>query len=107
MIDIIQSNNKNYILVKTIFLRTCLFFVTAYFIFHFLNGNISLTPLEDKKAQVSNSEEILRIKEKELEYKELLISKLNNASDNIDLIDELIRIKLGYSDSDEVVLSIK
>jgi cell division protein FtsB len=54
-----------------------------------------------------NSQRILINKEKDLEFKELLISKLNNASDNIDLIDELIRIKLGYSADDEIVLSIE
>ena len=107
MVNIINLNNKNYILIKSIFFRTCLFFVSAYFIFHFLNGNISLTPLEDKKMQIMNSQEILGKKEKELEFKELLISKLNNASDNIDLIDELVRIKLGYSADDEIVLSIE
>jgi len=107
MINIINLNNKNYILIKSIFFRTCLFFVAAYFIFHFLNGNISLTPLEDKKMEIMNSQRILINKEKDLEFKELLISKLNNASDNIDLIDELIRIKLGYSADDEIVLSIE
>ncbi len=107
MINIKKSNNKNYFLIKSIFIRTSLFFVSAYFVFHFINGNISLTPLDDKRQLVSINTEILEKKEKELYFKEELIFRLNNSKENIDLLDELVRIKLGYSDSNEVVISIQ
>ena len=107
MINIKEPNNKNYFLIKSIFIRTSLFFVSAYFIFHFINGNISLTPLDDKRQLVNLKTEILEEKEKELYFKEELIFRLNNSKENIDLLDELVRIKLGYSDSKEVVISIK
>ena len=107
MINIKKLNNKNYFLIKSIFIRTSLFFVSAYFVFHFINGNISLTPLDDKRQLVNLKTEILEEKEKELYFKEELIFRLNNSKENIDLLDELVRIKLGYSDSKEVVISIK
>ena len=107
MIIIKKPNNKNYFLIKSIFIRTSLFFVSAYFVFHFINGNISLTPLDDKRQLVNLKTEILEEKEKELYFKEELIFRLNNSKENIDLLDELVRIKLGYSDSKEVVISIK
>ncbi|MBT7076627.1 MAG: hypothetical protein HN930_02790 [Pelagibacterales bacterium] len=107
MINIKKPNNKNYFLIKSIFIRTSLFFVSAYFVFHFINGNISLTPLDDKRQLVSINTEILEKKEKELYFKEELIFRLNNSKENIDLLDELVRIKLGYSDSNEVVISIQ
>ena len=94
-------------LIRSIFFRTCIFFIGAYFVFHFLNGNISLNPLQDKKELIQKNLIILEIKEKELAYKELLINKLNNVHDNLELLDELTRLKLGYSSQDEVVLSIK
>ena len=105
MINFIQSNNKNYFLIKSIFIRTSLFFVAAYFVFHFINGNISLSTFEDKRELVLYSAEILKNKEQELGFKELLITKLNNSKENIDLLDELVRIKLGYSANGEVVIS--
>ena len=107
MIIIKKPNNKNYFLIKSIFIRTSLFFVSAYFVFHFINGNISLTPLDDKRQLVNLKTEILEEKEKELYFKEELIFRLNNSKENIDLLDELVRIKLGYSGSNEVVISIK
>lgn len=107
MINIKEPNNKNYFLIKSIFIRTSLFFVSAYFVFHFINGNISLTPLDDKRQLVNLKTEILEEKEKELYFKEELIFRLNNSKENIDLLDELVRIKLGYSGSKEVVISIK
>jgi len=107
MINIKEPNNKNYFLIKSIFIKTSLFFVSAYFVFHFINGNISLTPLDDKRQLVNLKTEILEEKEKELYFKEELIFRLNNSKENIDLLDELVRIKLGYSGSKEVVISIK
>ena len=107
MINIKKSNNKNYFLIKSIFIRTSLFFVSAYFVFHFINGNISLTPLDDKRQLVNLKTEILEEKEKELYFKEELIFRLNNSKQNIDLLDELVRIKLGYSGNKEVVISIE
>ena len=107
MNNIKKPNNKNYFLIKSIFIRTSLFFVSAYFVFHFINGNISLTPLDDKRQLVNLKTEILEEKEKELYFKEELIFRLNNSKENIDLLDELVRIKLGYSGSNEVVISIK
>ena len=107
MINFLKRDRKNFILIKSIFIKTCVFFVSAYFIFHFINGNISLSPLADKKQLVKTSTEILLNKEKELSFKELLISKLNNSIENIDLLDELVRVKLGYSDKDDIVFSVK
>ena len=106
MINLFYSNS-NIGLIRSIFFRTCIFFIGAYFVFHFLNGNISLNPLQDKKELIQKNLIILEIKEKELAYKELLINKLNNVHDNLELLDELTRLKLGYSSQDEVVLSIK
>tara|TARA_B100001175_G_C18972631_1_gene386004 strand:+ start:169 stop:489 length:321 start_codon:yes stop_codon:yes gene_type:complete len=106
MINLFYSN-RNIGLIRSIFFRTCIFFIGAYFVFHFLNGNISLNPLQDKKELIQKNLIILEIKEKELAYKELLINKLNNVHDNLELLDELTRLKLGYSSQDEVVLSIK
>ena len=107
MIDYIKTDSKNYILIKNIFIKTCIFFASAYFVFHFINGSISLSPLADKIYLVKQSSEILLKKEKELVFKELLVSKLNNSKENLDLLDELVRIKLGYSNEDEVILSVE
>ena len=101
------SSNSNYILIRNIFLRTCIFFAGAYFVFHFLNGNISLNPLKDKKELVEYNINILKNKEKELLFKELLIDKMYNVNNNIDLLDELTRLKLGYSGKDEIVISLE
>jgi len=106
MINLFHSNH-NIALIRNIFFRTCIFFIGAYFIFHFINGNISLNPLQDKKELTQKKLIILERKEKELEYKELLINKINNVHDNLELLDELTRLKLGYSSQDEVVFSIK
>ena len=107
MNKIFNRKNNNYRFIRNIFLKTCIFFTGAYFVFHFLNGNISLHPLEDKKNFVEYNLNILINKEKELEFKELLVHKMSNAHDNIDLLDELTRLKLGYSSKDEIVISIE
>ena len=99
------NSNRNFNLIRNIFFKTCVFFIGAYFIFHFLNGNISVNPLKDKKELVQNNINILENKEKELAFKELLISKINNIHNNLDLLDELTRLKLGYSSQGEIVLS--
>ena len=67
MIIIKKPNNKNYFLIKSIFIRTSLFFVSAYFVFHFINGNISLTPLDDTRQLVNLKTEILEEKEAEIQ----------------------------------------
>ena len=107
MLNFIKKDNKNFFLIKSIFIRTSLFFVSAYFFFHFINGNISFTPLVDKRALLKQGNQILLDKEKKLVFKELMISKLNNSKENLDLLDELVRTKLGYSDINEVVYSKK
>ena len=107
MLNFIKKDNKNLFLIKSIFIRTSLFFVSAYFVFHFINGNISFTPLEDKRALLKQSNQILLDQEKKLVFKELMTSKLNNSKENLDLLDELVRTKLGYSDINEVVYSKK
>ena len=107
MINIIKKDNKNYFFIKSIFIRTSLVFIFAYFAFHFLNGNISLSPLADKKQLLEESTQVLLKKEKILVYKELMITKLNNSKNNMDLLDELVRIKLGYSGENEVIISHK
>ena len=107
MLNLSKKDNKNILLIKSIFIRTSLFFVSAYFIFHFMNGNISFSPLEDKRALLKQSSQILLDKEKKLLFKELMISKLNNSKENLDLLDELVRTKLGYSDINEVIYSKK
>jgi hypothetical protein len=66
-----------------------------------------LSPLEDKRVLLKQSTQILLDKEKKLVFKELMISKFNNSKENLDLLDELVRTKLGYSGSNEVVLSKK
>ena len=106
MINLFYSN-RNIGLIRSIFVKTCIFFIGAYFVFHFLNGNISLNPLQDKKELIQKNLIILDNKEKELAYKELLINKLNNVHSNLDLLDELTRLKLGYSSQEELVFSIK
>ena len=50
---------------------------------------------------------ILENKEKELAFKELLVDKMSNIHNNIDLLDELTRLKLGYSGKDEIVISLE
>lgn len=107
MINIIKKDNKNYFFIKSIFIRTSLVFIFAYFTFHFLNGNISLSPLADKKQLLEESTQVLLKKEKILVFKELMISRLNDSEENMDLLDELIRDKLGYSGKDEVIISNK
>lgn len=107
MNKLLHLHNNNNILIRNIFLRTCIFFVGAYFVFHFLNGNISLNPLKDKKELVEYNLNILENKEKELAFKELLITKINNVHVNMDLLDELTRLKLGYSSNDEIVISLE
>ena len=105
MINILKKDNKNYFFIKSIFIRTSLVFIFAYFAFHFINGNISLSPLADKKQLLEESVQVLLKKEKILVFKELMISKLNSPKENIDLLDELVRVKLGYSDSNEIIIS--
>ena len=107
MINIIKKDNKNFFLIKSIFIRTSLFFVSAYFIFHFVNGNISLSPLEDKRVLLKQSTQILLDKEKKLVFKELMISRLVDSKENMDLLDELVRYKLGYSGKNEIIISNK
>ena len=102
-----KKDNKNYFFIKSIFIRTSLVFIFAYFAFHFLNGNISLSPLADKKQLLEESTQVLLKKEKILVFKELMISRLNDSEENMDLLDELIRDKLGYSGKDEVIISNK
>ena len=106
MINLFYSN-RNIGLIRSIFFRTCIFFIGAYFVFHFLNGNISLNPLKDKKELVEYNLNVLEIKEEELVFKELLVDKMSNVHNNIDLLDELTRIKLGYSGKDEIVISLE
>ena len=48
-----------------------------------------------------------QIKEEELVFKELLVDKMSNVHNNIDLLDELTRLKLGYSGKDEIVISLE
>lgn len=103
----LNFKNNNYIFVRNIFFRTCVFFTGAYFIFHFINGNISLNPLENKKDLVEQNLNILDSKEKELVFKELLVSKITNVQNNLDLLDELTRFKLGYSSKDEILISLE
>ena len=107
MSKILNIQNNNYILIRNIFIRTCVFFIGGYFIFHFINGNISLTPIEDKKRLVEYNLNILENKEEELAFKELLVDKISNAHKNIDLLDELTRLKLGYSGKEEIVISLE
>jgi cell division protein FtsB len=107
MINIIKKNNKNFFFIKSIFIRTSLVFIFAYFAFHFLNGNISLSPLADKKQLLEESTQVLLKKEKILLIKELMISRLSNSKENTDLLDELVRLKLGYSGSNEIIISNK
>ena len=82
------------------------------------NSNI---PVEFRGLQIFNNKssaeialkkrkmltKVLLEKEKELVFKELMVSKLNNSRENIDLLDELVRTKLGYSSEDEIILSIE
>ena len=107
MINIIKKDNKNYFFIKSIFIRTSLVFIFAYFVFHFINGNISLSPLADKKQLLEESTQVLLKKEKILLIKELMISRLSNSKENTDLLDELVRLKLGYSGSNEIIISNK
>ena len=107
MINFIKKDNKNFFLIKSIFIRTSLFFLLLYFVFHFINGNMSLSPLDDKRALLKQNTQVLLDKEKKLVFKELMILKLNNSEDNLDLLDELVRDKLGYSDVNEVIYSKK
>ena len=92
-----------YLLIRGIFIRTCLFFIAGYFIFHFINGNISYAALENKRDLVIQKENLLNDKKKELEFRFVLINKIKDAENNIDLIDELVRLKLGYSSKGETV----
>ena len=68
---------------------------------------MSLSPLDDKRALLKQNTQVLLDKEKKLVFKELMILKLNNSEDNLDLLDELVRDKLGYSDVNEVIYSKK
>ena len=63
--------------------------------------------LKDKKELVEYNLNILKNKEKELAFKELLVDKMSNIHNNIDLLDELTRLKLGYSGKGEIVISIE
>ena len=100
-------SNKNFLLVRGIFFKTCLFFVAFYFIFHFLNGSISYAALENKKQIVLEKKLLLESKKKDLEFQYLLINKIKNVESNLDLLDELVKNKLGYSSNEEVLLYFK
>ena len=99
-------NYKNFPFIRGIFLRTCLFFIASYFVFHFLNGNISYAALENKKELVKEKELLLFEKQKELEFKYLLINKIKKVENNLDLLDELVKHKLGYSSDKEVLFTL-
>ena len=92
-----------YLLIRGIFLRTCLFFIAGYFIFHFINGSISYAALENKRDLLIQKENLLNNKQKELKLKFILINKIKDAENNVELIDELVRLKLGYSFIGETV----
>jgi len=100
-------NYKNFSFVRGIFLRTCLFFIASYFVFHFLNGNISYAALENKKQLVKEKELLLSEKKNELEFKYLLINKIKDVRNNLELLDELTKHKLGYSSNKEVLFTFK
>ena len=100
-------SNNNFILIRSIFFKTCLFFASFYFIFHFLNGNISYAALEEKKVLVKEKELLVAAKKKELEFKYLLINKIKNVESNLDLLDELVKHKLGYSSKNEIIFYTK
>ena len=36
-----------------------------------------------------------------------MITKLNDSKNNMDLLDELVRVKLGYSGENEIIISNK
>ncbi len=99
-------NYKNFSFIRGIFLRTCLFFIASYFVFHFLNGSISYAALEGKRELVKEKELLLSEKKKELEFKYLLIKKIKNVEYNLDLLDELVKHKLGYSSEKEVLFTL-
>jgi len=98
-------NYKNFSFIRGIFFRTCLFFIASYFVFHFLNGSISYTALEGKKGLVKEKELLLSEKTKELKFKYSLIKKIKNVENNLDLLDELAKYKLGYSSKKEVLFT--
>jgi len=98
-------NYKNFAFVRVIFIKTCLFFIASYFVFHLLNGNISYAALENKRQVVLDKEFLLDQKKKELEFKYLLINKVKNVENNLDLLDELVKHKLGYSSNKEVLFT--
>ena len=101
------TSNKNFILIRSIFFKTCLFFAALYFIFHFLNGNISYAALEEKRQLLEEKELLLSEKQKELDFKYILIDKIKNVESNLDLLDELVKYKLGYSSKDEIIFKLK
>ena len=69
--------------------------------------NIISDESNDKKELVEYNLNILKNKEKELAFKELLVDKMSNIHNNIDLLDELTRLKLGYSGKGEIVISLE
>jgi len=83
----------------------CLF-VIAYFAMHAFQGNNGLSALKELDVQRSALEgEAYTLKQRRLTL-EARVAKMNNAALDPDLLEELVRKKLGFTHPDEVVVLV-
>ena len=85
-------------------LRTCIFFFVSYIIFHFINDQGGLSKV-NKLLTLLNEENILLVKKQSiLENKNNILAQLRGPNKDLDLIDQLIRLELGFSDENEIII---
>jgi len=103
-LNIYKENYTRVKLAKILLLRTCVFFFISYIVFHFINNQGGLSKV-NKLLSLLNEEKILLAKKQSiLENKNNIIAQIRGPNKDLDLIDQLIRIELGFSDESEIVI---
>jgi len=103
-LNIYKESSSRVKLVKVLLIRTFVFFFMSYILFHFINDKGGLSKVN--KLQEILFKEQLKLEEKELhlEKKRLLITQIKNPEKDLDLIDQLIRKELGYTELNEITI---
>ena len=93
-LNIYKESSSRVKLVKVLLIRTFVFFFMSYILSRV------------NKLQEILFKEQLKLEEKELhlEKKKLLITKIKNPEKDLDLIDQLIRKELGYTELNEITI---
>ena len=103
-LNIYKENSSRVKLVKILLLRTCIFFFVSYIIFHFINDQGGLSKVNKLLTLLNEEKILLAKKESILENKNNIIAQIRGPNKDLDLIDQLIRLELGFSDENEIVI---